>query len=56
MIRLRTLLAAALLTIPMLALSAAVPTGGASRSPSYQAAASSAPPGCVWFLNHWICH
>jgi hypothetical protein len=54
MIRFRTLIAAALLMIPMLAPSAA-PTAGAHRNAPSQAAAGSAPPGCVMLGNRLFC-
>lgn len=55
MIRLRTLIAAALLTIPMLTLSAASPADHSAAlmrkdpSPAPQAGC------CYWFAGRWLC-
>jgi len=54
MIRLRKLLATALLTIPVLVFSAAAPTGASAGSA--HAAASSPPPGCILFGGRWYCY
>ena len=54
MIRFRTLLAAALVTIPVLALPASASTGGASRSPNYDA--TSAPPACIMVHGILYCY
>jgi hypothetical protein len=52
--RLRTLIATALLTLPVLSLSAAVPTNDASGGPRYEAT-SAPPPGCIFMLGRWYC-
>jgi hypothetical protein len=54
MIRIRTLIAAALLAIPVLTLSAEAPTGNASRGSGHEAA-TSAPPGCYLINGQWHC-
>jgi hypothetical protein len=54
MIRIRTLIASAFLTCPLLALSAAAPIAGAS--PSHEAAATTAPPGCIVFHGVLYCY
>ena len=55
MIRIRTLITSAFLAFPLLAPSAAAPMGGANRSPSHEAAATSAPPGCVVINGRVYC-
>ncbi len=56
MIRLRTLIAAALLTIPALTLSAAGPAGYSTNIMRKDPGPSPAPQGCCYFFaGHWIC-
>lgn len=55
MIRLRTLIATALLTIPVLALSAAAPTTGLGKSFDAVATSGSAPPGCFVYRGVVYC-
>jgi len=55
MLRFRTLIATALLMIPMLAPSAATPTASAHRHTTTAAAAGSAPPGCYIIGNRLWC-
>ena len=55
MIRVRTLIAAALVTIPMLSLSAATP---ADLSTSLMRESKLPAPQtgyCIWLAGHWIC-
>jgi hypothetical protein len=54
MAKLRTLLAAALLTVPVLTLSAAMPTGDAQTGPRIEPTAAT---GCCWayVMGRWIC-
>jgi hypothetical protein len=56
--RVRTLIAAAFLTIPVLSLSAATPTP-ADLSTSVMRESKLPTPetnACIWFLGHWICY
>ena len=55
MTRMRTLIAAALLTIPMLSLSAATPVDDSTQVMRDSSLAAPQTGYCVWIVGNWWC-